>query len=241
MFWLLTQKKTLFIRMAFYYIAKRCEAKRKHIPIFYRAERKPLKKIIGPLIIVAALSYLAIQKKKSTTEAPINKLPQMGTISSFSLLDQFGGNFGSEELQGKVWVASFMFTRCQGPCPMMSQKMAKLQSAFKDMEDIVQISISMDPEYDKSEVLQSYASKYHADGNRWKFLTGPKKSIISLAIEAFKLPAGEDPDVHSTRFVLVDSKGVIRGYYDSLDPKSLEQLKTDAIRLNQDLGSAPTV
>src|SRR4051794_7218475 len=75
---------------------------------------------------------------------------------TFSLIDQNGKSFGSEQLKGKPYVAAFIFTHCAGACPMMTQKMAKLQKAVPD-PDVQLVSFTVDPERDTPEVLKTYA------------------------------------------------------------------------------------
>ena len=56
---------------------------------------------------------------------------------------------------------------------------------------------------------------------------GDRENIVSLAAKSFKVPAGEQPDLHTTRLILVDEKARIRGYYDSEDFDSLRKLEDD--------------
>ena len=95
------------------------------------------------------------------------------------------------------------------------------------------VSISVDPKHDTPEVLDTWAHKYGA-GPGWHFLTGDTKTIYSLASDGFLLAvdpgpppnvaATSPPIVHSSRFVLVDGEGRIRGYYDAFDKEALAQL-----------------
>lgn len=193
-----------------------------------------MKNYIFPIFtIVAVVGYLKFRPSLIQQE-PVNKeLPKLGTISDFRLASQNGETIGIDRLKGQVWIGSFIFTRCQGPCPMMSQKMARLQNELADVPNLKHVSITIDPEHDTPPILLEYANKYHAKHERWLFLTGEKNHIIKLAVEAFKLPAGEDPDMHSTRFVLVDQEHKIRGYYDSGDPQAISKLGEDARRLSE--------
>ncbi|MBC8145910.1 MAG: SCO family protein, partial [bacterium] len=94
------------------------------------------------------------------------------------------------------------------------------------------VSITVDPDFDTPERLSSFANLYQAEGERWLFLTGGEKQIQRLATEAFKLPVMEgtdpaEPIIHSTRFVLVDVDGNIRGYYDGMETEATQRLITD--------------
>ena len=73
-----------------------------------------------------------------------------------------------------------------------------------------------------------------ADPNRWLFLTGNKESLFTLSKEGFKLAVADaggtelEPITHSSRFVLVDRQGRIRGYYSMDEPSELAHLVSDA-------------
>jgi protein SCO1/2 len=151
-------------------------------------------------------------------------LPDYGKISTFQLTDATGSTFASTSLDGKIWVADFIFTNCPGPCPRMSQLMSRLQ----DMAPEVQlVSFSVDPQRDTPEVLAKYAKKYQAVKGRWHFLTGELEDIHRLSREVFRLGDVDSSLNHSTRFVLVDGKGRIRGYYGTQEDAPLRRLVDD--------------
>ena len=188
-----------------------------------------MKKIILPAIAIATiLFYVYQQNQKNSKSVPTVSVPEFGQVSEFSLINQANETFNSTQMLGKVWLVSFMFTTCHGPCPMMNQKMAALQNDLIGLKNFHQVSISMDPETDTPEQLRAYGKKFQSEDSRWTFLTGEKAKIISIAKDIFKLPAGEDPNMHSTRFVLIDQKGKIRGYFDSLSPDALIKLREQA-------------
>ena len=130
---------------------------------------------------------------------------------------------GLDDLKGSVWIADFIFTRCPGPCPLMSSRMAKLQETFREEASLKLVSITVDPEYDTSQVLSEYANLFQAREGRWFFLTGEKSRIHELAQSGFLVGGVQDVTVHSTRFILVDRKGRVRGYYDSQDDEDIAE------------------
>lgn len=153
-------------------------------------------------------------------------------VPDFSLIDQRGNSIALSNLKGKIWVADFIFTRCVAACPLMTDKMKKLQEEFAE-SSVDFVSFSVDPEYDTPDVLFQYANRFGVDGNRWFFLTGDKETIYHLTQEGFGLAIGQqDSEVlHSARFVLVDRRGQIRGYYDSNEDEALQKLRQDMKRL----------
>ena len=158
-----------------------------------------------------------------------------GSVPTFQLVNQNGQAFGSNQLAGKIWIADFIFTACPGPCPMISSRMSELQKPL-EKTDVHLVSFSVDPEKDTPEVLRGYAEKLHAQPQRWDFLTGPKAAIYDLSKNGFKLGVSDGSEevgvpVHSTRMVLIDRHGQIRGYYDALAPDAVTKLLADTSHL----------
>lgn len=155
-------------------------------------------------------------------------LPSYGVVSDFQLVDQSGREFRSrEQLDGKVWIANFIFTTCAGPCPRMTGELRALRDATGKLSDLRLVSFTIDPKRDTPEALSQYGRSFGADPDRWFFLTGAQSDLHNLSLKTFKLGPVDGTLEHSTRFVLVDRKGRIRGYYHSNDKESLAQLLKD--------------
>ncbi|CUS78296.1 protein SCO1/2 [Candidatus Kryptonium thompsonii] len=190
----------------------------------------------GKRIVIAILSIgigifiaLKIQIWKVSSAAI---LPTYGEVPEFSLIDHHGQEINLEKLKGSVFVADFFFTSCAGICPRMTEQMTRVQEAFKDEQRVKLVSFTVDPERDSVWVLSEYAKGWGAIDGKWFFITGEKKKIYELARKGFKLPVeegdgGPNDFIHSDRFVLVDSKGRIRGYYSGTDPEDVDKLIRD--------------
>ncbi|HEX5059434.1 MAG TPA: SCO family protein [Kofleriaceae bacterium] len=164
-------------------------------------------------------------------------LPDLGEVPAFTLTDQTGQPFSDEALRGKVSIVSFIFTRCDTICPVISMKMARIQEKTFDIgRDIKLLSFSVDPNYDTPERLAAYAKKYGADPERWRFVTGPYDKVHSLIEGPFMTsmlrvedrPSGVPDIQHGGYFLLMDTKMHIRGVYDSDIINQLEALMRDA-------------
>ena len=156
--------------------------------------------------------------------AQVKPLPVLGQVPQFQLTSQADQPFDSRTLDGHIWVADFIYTTCDGPCPMMSHQMRGIQNSTVATPDLKLVSFTVDPAHDSPPVLAKYAGHFKADPARWYFLTGEMERLNELGINAFKLNNVDGSMSHSTRFVLVDSKRRIRGYYLSGDdgfPKNL--------------------
>jgi protein SCO1/2 len=191
--------------------------------------------LIWTLLVIALVAVVAATAidRLSRPEPP----PVFDPVPAFSLTNRDGRAVRLQDLKGKPWIADFVFTRCPASCPLMTARMAKLERELPDGLDVRLVSFSVDPEHDTPEVLQRYAQSYKAP-SRWLFLTGGKDEMYRLSRQGFKLgidipsppapgaPAPE-PILHSTRFVLVDGQGRIRGYYDGFDEESMKRLVRD--------------
>lgn len=166
-------------------------------------------------------------------------LPVYSTLPPFELTDQTGHPFGSAELDGKVWVANFIFTRCPTVCPAFTAKMEKIQAGAKEQGLAIHlVSFSIDPGFDTPEVMTAYAAAHGADPATWTFVTGPPDALQEAIVKGLKIaakPVGPDEDLasvfHGTHFVLVDAHGRIRGYYDSSAPDVEENVLRDAAHI----------
>ncbi|MFQ5495385.1 MAG: SCO family protein [Phycisphaerae bacterium] len=158
-------------------------------------------------------------------------------IPDFSLIERSGRRVSLDDLAGRVWVADFVFTTCRGPCPQLSLRMRSLNQALRKLGDSVKtVSFSVDPLHDTPPILRVYAEHYGADADSWWFLTGKDETAMHELITAGFLQAlspsrGGSPIIHSTRFVLVDRKGRIRGWYDGMAAASKASILRDVKRL----------
>jgi protein SCO1/2 len=172
-----------------------------------------------------------IQQIRSSRPTAANSFPStpLGNVAiklpDFSLIDQDGAPVTLGDLKGHVWVANFFITSCPVQCPMMNMKLRQIHRALPERAAARLVSITVDPDRDSPEVLADYAATFRARDRRWMFLTGDKQAIIRLARDGFKLPATDDPNVHSLRLALVDQDGRVRGYFDSTSDESISDLQ----------------
>jgi protein SCO1 len=154
----------------------------------------------------------------------------LGSLPEFSLITSSGEPLTKHDLDGKFWIASFIFTRCTGECPQVSGTMARLQKELSDKDDVRLVSLSVDPEHDTPEILHFYAKLYGADARQWLFVTGEKRKVYDLIVDGFHLGmeqatgANRKPGrevTHSSSLMLVDRQGHIRGKFEGqvVDPE----------------------
>ena len=168
--------------------------------------------------------------------------PVLGALPEFSLVDPHGKPFGSADLHGQVYVASFFFTRCPSVCPLLMMRMKQLQDRFRNdgIRGIRLISITVDPANDSPDVLRDAEPRYGVDETRWTLLTGPPDRVRALCVDGFHVPGfeqayrGEGDIPHTTKVVLVDQQGRIRGYYDT-DESGLDEVYWRAQHVRDDV------
>ncbi len=169
-------------------------------------------------------------------------LPVLKQLPNFELTNSFNKPFGSKDLDNRIYIANFIFTNCPSSCLRLTAEMQKIQKRVRGLgKKVALVSFSVDPITDTPEVLYKYARKRHANPHVWTFLTGEKDKMKSVIISGFDVPMGELEEVeglldgnsvtmfdiaHTEKFVLVDDKGNIRGYYDSTKD-SINQLMID--------------
>jgi len=187
------------------------------------------------VIIVGSISMIAW--RGAPNRATSWALPVLGSVPDFSMIEASGSPVSREDLLGKVWVASFIFTRCAEACPLLMKHEVHLQPQLPVRDDFRLVSFSVDPDWDTPKVLTEYARAFGVNRSNWLFLTGKKQQLYHVAIDGFRLatleadPAKEMPILHSTKLVLVDRHGAIRGYYDSNDDAEVQHLVRDVRRV----------
>jgi protein SCO1/2/putative membrane protein len=155
-------------------------------------------------------------------------------VADFALTERSGKTIHRDDLKGKVWVASFIFTCCNQACPQITRSMADLQDHLAGREGVLLVSFSVNPTVDDPATLRAYADSHGADPERWLFLTGEEALIYRLIRDSFHLHVEQNQGkertpgnevMHSPRLVLVDRQGQVRGYYDATQPEEVAQLR----------------
>jgi protein SCO1/2 len=198
---------------------------------------------IVAFLAAAGLIGLAYVNLKSTRPPSLpSNLEKISQVPPFQLTDQAGKSITLEDLKGKIWAANFIFTRCKGPCPITVLRMQDLNTKLKKVRGNVElVTFTVDPEYDTPEILKAFSEPLGADPASWKFLTGTPDAIQKIVVTGLLQPLAKEPDgtpAHSSRIVLVDGEGWLRGYHDGLDPEAVQKLMVDIGELLRENPSA---
>ena len=200
---------------------------------------------IGISFIILLFGIYAIPKIVARFQD--SGLVKFNKVPDFEFTNQNGKTITNKTYEGKVYVVEFFFTTCPTICPIMNQKMLKLQDAFFGNPEFGIASISITPEIDTPELLKEYAKNNRITHKNWHLLTGKSDDVVyALSNKGFKLYAGKgDEDhggfEHSGLFALVDKDGYIRSrkdefgnpimYYRAIEeqgfPDQIKELKED--------------
>lgn len=163
-----------------------------------------------------------------------SKLPVLGYVKPFAFINQAGDTITQAATAGKVYVANYFFATCHGICPRMNGNVKKLYQQYKGNNDLLFLSHTCQPENDSAPVLKHYADSIGADGKQWLFLTGDKLALYNMARESYHIDDPKnnvgsitDQFLHSQFLALVDRSGQVRGIYDGLKTKEVDQLQAD--------------
>lgn len=157
------------------------------------------------------------------------------TVGDFTFIDQDSSRFSQEEVNGKVYVADFFFTSCPSICIPMAKQMLRVHERFGQHPDFAIVSHSLDPGYDRPDVLKQYANGLGlSDNSNWYFLTTAEGTtdVFDHGQSRYMVTARPDQTVaggvlHSGAFILVDGQGRIRGMYDGTDANAVDKLMAD--------------
>jgi protein SCO1 len=207
------------------------------------------KPILWALFGITLLAIPVLAALRARAHGMTHELPRYTQVPAFSLTDQTGRAFNSAELSGRVWVADFIYTSCSMVCPRLTGTMAELQRHLRNRgqeRNVHLVSFTVDPERDTVERLRGYAAGFQADPQLWSFVTGSSDAVRDAVVRGFKIGIDKEKSdteqdgfaiVHGTRFILVDARGFIRGFYDANEPREMARLRTDALGLVEKGGS----
>ena len=170
------------------------------------------------------LSYMTISDEK-------RKAPDFILTNQDSIL------ISNEDLNDKVYVLEFFFTRCPDICIEMNRNMKLLDEKFGDSNEFGIVSITIDPYNDNPSTLKEYSEALNIQSQNWHFLTGEKDYIYDLANNGFNIYANQNANFaggfeHQGYFALIDKDGYIRSRKDNFGNPIMYYLGINDINAN---------
>ncbi len=121
-------------------------------------------------------------------------------FTNLEVIDQDGRKlkFYDDVLKDKVVAINFIFTNCQGACPMMTRNLTVVRDLLgPDVgEKIHFVSISIDPVRDTPAAMKEFAETQNADQSAWRFVTGDPENLAYIVKKLGQYT--DDVEAHST-------------------------------------------
>ncbi|HRP90557.1 MAG TPA: SCO family protein [Edaphocola sp.] len=219
---------------------------------------KSSSKKIGIFLVTFFIAIMAVfafyYKRMSDKVRAPKELAFLGQeghqVRDFNLVNQDGDTINLEKLKDKILVVEFFFTTCKGICPTMNENMATVYDNFKNDDDVVIISHTVDPKRDTVGALKVFAKGFDADSKHWMFLTGDKQELYNQAEYSYLVTAIDSSKtnidekfIHTENFVLVDKQHRVRAHmdkngmvrpYNGTDVNSVNQMIKDIRQLQKE-------
>lgn len=203
--------------------------------------------MFGRTIVVALVGMAALSVTRIAAPAPVvAALPFYDgrdftphwtavehRIAPFRLLDQQGNEFTESDLDGKIHVASFLFTSCPSVCPVLVQRLKPVQEALRGHEDAVMVSYSVTPLTDTPKVLNEFGVLRGIDPGIWRLATGELAEVKRVLHDSYFADDVRSPDgeagrlLHTEKVLLVDGERRLRGIYNGTNAFEIERLLED--------------
>jgi cytochrome oxidase Cu insertion factor (SCO1/SenC/PrrC family) len=153
------------------------------------------------LALAAAPASLA-QSADSATAATAEQEEERARnyFTNLELINQDGETvrFFDDVLKNKVVVINFIFTNCEGACPLITHKLTLVRDRMEGQigNPLRFVSLSLDPARDTPAALKEFAKTHHADHDGWVFLTGKPENLDYIIKRLGQFT--DDVEAHST-------------------------------------------
>jgi protein SCO1/2 len=162
------------------------------------------------------------------------RLPTIGPAPEFTLTSQDGNRVSLRDFRGKAVAVTFIFASCTDTCPLLTDKMARVQDQLGNLfgNKIAFVSITVDPERDTRDVLKQYAENFNANLAGWVFLTGDEAAIreVERRYGVFAETSASGDINHTFLTSLIDRRGMLRVQYLGVR-FDLEEFRRDLLSL----------
>jgi len=132
--------------------------------------------------VILAILFLVSAGSTFAAEDEIARAREYFT--NLELVNQDGETvrFFDDVLKDKVVVINFIFTNCEGACPLMTHKLTVVRDSFEGKigKPLQFVSLSIDPERDTPAAMKEFAKQHNADHAGWTFLTGKPEHLENI-------------------------------------------------------------
>src|SRR5437867_5893585 len=186
-------------------------------------DRRQLGALAAALLVGAAPAAWGHQPSPAASPGGrLTTAPSLAVIRpapDFALPDVAGADVKLSGLRGSIVLLSFIYTSCTAACPLLTQRMAVLQTRLTEAglfpAQVNFVSVTVDPDRDSPAVLARYAQAFTANPPGWRMLRSDRDRLgpVLASYDEWtrRLPNG-DID-HPARLHLIDRAGRVREIY----------------------------
>ncbi len=171
-----------------------------------------------------------------------SSLPIISRITPFTLTNQHNRPIGLTNYLGTPWLANIIFTRCPTICPRLTQTLSSLQTELG--AGVGLMTLTTDPSHDTPEKLLQFSALHGQSSTNWNFLTGPKETLMKLAVDDLKLvsypkekgkqTSPNDLFVHSGNLILVDAEARVRASFEHDSTNLIKRIRFSLTQLQEE-------
>jgi len=180
------------------------------------------------LTVTAALAQSAVAAGPNSVEQ--EEARARDYFTNLELVNQDGETvrFFDDVLKDKVVVISFVFTNCDGACPLITQKLTRVRDIMEGQigNPIHFVSLSLDPERDTPAALKEFARTQQADHEGWVFLTGKPENLEQI----IKKLGQYTPDIRSHSTIML-AGNVRSAHWMKIPPQDQPPMIAEKLRL----------
>jgi len=160
------------------------------------------KKLIAALSVAIALLLSPALHASNASDADTAAAEEKARnyFTNLEVIDQDGRKlkFYDDVLKGKVVAINFIFTNCQGACPLMTRHLTLVRDLLgPDVgNEIHFVSVSIDPVRDTPAAMKEFAQTQDADQDYWRFVTGDPENLEYIVKKLGQY--NDDVEAHST-------------------------------------------
>jgi protein SCO1/2 len=189
--------------------------------------------MLGVASAITVTGAVAAQDDRAAAEAKARDY-----FTNVELIDQDGQRlkFYDDVLKDNVVVISFIFTNCQGACPLMTRNLTMIRDMLPDTArgEINFVSISLDPVRDTPSAMKEFAQTHNADQDGWLFLTG-KPENVNLVTQRLGTYT-DDLEAHTTMLIAAN---VREAHWTKIPPNVPPNGVVERLRLLVEDNAAP--
>lgn len=182
--------------------------------------------VTGDLVVENNVSWLEIKSLVKPSEpipgaTPMPEAKAGDEVPDVQLFNQDGKKFNLKDLRGQTVLLTFIYTRCPLPdyCILMSEHFGQISKELAQKPalkgKVRLLSISLDPAFDRPEVLKTYGQNYMSrftktDFNLWTFAVADEAALKPFAgFFGLTYRPENNQIIHSLRTIAIDPQGKI--------------------------------